>query len=116
MKKDADHGRSYESVRKANDFGSYKGNDDDEGDMLALGERFHIGNLDSKDTSIDFISGGGGMVFSLQAVRAMVRTKATACQCPIGLSTYPDDILIGICLAELGIPIIHSERFHQVRS
>ena len=39
---------------------------------------------------------------------------ATSCPCPI--NARPDDIHLALCLDSFNIPIIHSEKFHQVKS
>jgi phage-related protein len=60
----------------------------------------------------DFITGGGGMIFNLNAVQRIIRH----CSCPdIKFEMdEPDDIYLGICLHKLKIPVTHSSRMHQV--
>jgi len=58
----------------------------------------------------NYITGGGGMVFSIASVLQI--TASGFCKCPS--DSAPDDMFLGICLARLGIPITHSPLFHQV--
>lgn len=55
----------------------------------------------------DYLTGGGGLVLSLDLVR-----KLAGCDCPTPSS--PDDMWLGVCLAKYKIPVIHSPLFHQV--
>jgi len=58
----------------------------------------------------NYITGGGGMVFSMASVLQI--TTSGFCKCPS--DSAPDDMFLGICLTRLGIPITHSPLFHQV--
>lgn len=55
----------------------------------------------------DYLTGGGGLVLSLDLAE-----KLADCECP--LPSSPDDMWLGVCLAKLKIPVIHSPLFHQV--
>ncbi|KAK3786123.1 hypothetical protein RRG08_045509 [Elysia crispata] len=74
---------------------------------VALGERYGYGLL--RGGGYDYITGGGGMVFS-QRARDLL---ADRCKC----YTYdaPDDMTLGMCLKSIGIPLTHSRFFHQAR-
>lgn len=75
-------------------------------DDLYLGERYGY-RLLSPD-GFNYITGGGGIVFSVSTIDKLVKQ----CSCPT--SSAPDDMIIGICLKQLGIEPIHSSLFHQV--
>ena len=97
-----------------NDYNDY--NEDDNGDgeeAVALGERFHVGSLNTSKLSVDFLAGGGGMVLNRAAVRRIMTSRRVACVCPEN-SDAPDDVHLGFCLASLRIPIVHTDRLHQV--
>lgn len=72
-----------------------------------LGERYGYQLLSS--TGFNYITGGGGIVFSLSVIEKIVHI----CRCP-DISS-PDDMIIALCLQRIGIEPIHSSRFHQVR-
>ncbi|XP_054715327.1 beta-1,3-glucosyltransferase-like [Uloborus diversus] len=74
---------------------------------VALGERY--GYSVTNNLGYDYITGGGGMAFSLPAVTTLVKN----CYCPSIDS--PDDMIIGMCLKKLNIPVTHSHLFHQAR-
>ncbi|KAK6184234.1 hypothetical protein SNE40_006744 [Patella caerulea] len=74
---------------------------------IALGERYGYALKDGH--GYDYITGGGGMVFS----RSVVKEIASQCNCPSNES--PDDMILGMCLKRMKIPIIHSKYFHQAR-
>lgn len=73
---------------------------------LYLGERYGY-RLLSPD-GFNYITGGGGIVFSITLMNKLVNQ----CSCPT--SSAPDDMVIGICLKQLGVEPIHSSLFHQV--
>lgn len=73
---------------------------------IYLGERYGYQLLSS--SGFNYITGGGGIVFSLSVIEKLVEN----CQCPS--SSSPDDMIIGLCLQYAGIEPIHSSRFHQV--
>ncbi len=77
-----------------------------DGGDLYLGERYGY-RLLSPD-GFNYITGGGGIVFSIRTVKKLIER----CSCPT--SSAPDDMIIGICLKQLGIEPIHSSLFHQV--
>ncbi|XP_062830770.1 beta-1,3-glucosyltransferase isoform X1 [Anolis carolinensis] len=74
---------------------------------VILGERYGYG-LGSGGYS--YITGGGGMVFSREAIRRLFASK---CRCYS--NDAPDDMVIGMCFSGLGIPVTHSPLFHQAR-
>ncbi|XP_052829112.1 beta-1,3-glucosyltransferase [Octopus bimaculoides] len=78
-------------------------------EALAIGERYGYGV--TTGSGYNYITGGGGMVFSRAAVQFMV--SSNLCSCPRDDS--PDDMILGICLQNLNIPVIHSSLFHQAR-
>lgn len=51
------------------------------------------------------------MVFSREAV---VRLLDSGCKCYS--NDAPDDMVLGMCLNALGLPVTHSPLFHQVRT
>nr|CAD7427739.1 unnamed protein product [Timema monikensis] len=77
---------------------------------VAVGERYGY-NVQRSSQGYNYITGGGGMVFSLVLVRKLV--DSGLCRCP-SIST-PDDMFLGVCLARLGVHITHSPLFHQAR-
>ncbi|XP_064459319.1 beta-1,3-glucosyltransferase-like [Ornithodoros turicata] len=77
-------------------------------ETMVVGERYGFGVLSGH--GYNYPTGGSGIVFSMAAVRALVKAQ---CTCPSNDS--PDDMMLGICLQELGIPIVHSPLFHQAR-
>ncbi|XP_060090701.1 beta-1,3-glucosyltransferase [Heteronotia binoei] len=74
---------------------------------VILGERYGYG-LGSGGYS--YITGGGGMVFSREAIQRLFASK---CRCYS--NDAPDDMVIGMCFSGLGIPVTHSPLFHQAR-
>ncbi|GLH10449.1 Uncharacterized protein GBIM_15415 [Gryllus bimaculatus] len=78
--------------------------------MTAIGERYGY-NVQHSDQGYNYITGGGGMVFSTNLIQAIV--KSEQCQCPS--NSTPDDMFLGICLSSLNVPITHSPLFHQAR-
>lgn len=77
-------------------------------DNIYLGERYGY-DLFSEDNGYNYITGGGGIVFSLKTVRRIVKS----CSCPSPSS--PDDMIIASCLKQFEIEPIHSTLFHQAR-
>ncbi|XP_027900946.1 beta 3-glucosyltransferase a [Xiphophorus couchianus] len=74
---------------------------------VCLGERYGYG---LSQGGYSYITGGGGMVFSREAV---VRLLNSGCKCYS--NDAPDDMVLGMCLNALGLPITHSPLFHQAR-
>ncbi|XP_070327861.1 beta-1,3-glucosyltransferase isoform X2 [Odocoileus virginianus] len=72
-----------------------------------LGERYGYG-LGTGGYS--YVTGGGGMVFSREAIRRLLASK---CRCYS--NDAPDDMVLGMCFSGLGIPVTHSPLFHQAR-
>ncbi|GAB5566268.1 beta-1 [Prionailurus iriomotensis] len=79
----------------------------DSGEPLFLGERYGYG-LGTGGYS--YVTGGGGMVFSREAIRRLLASK---CRCYS--NDAPDDMVLGMCFSGLGIPVTHSPLFHQAR-
>ncbi|KAJ6650035.1 Beta-1,3-glucosyltransferase, partial [Pseudolycoriella hygida] len=86
-----------------NTLGCYDSQNED----IYLGERYGY-RLLSPD-GFNYITGGGGIVFSIRTIKKLVNR----CSCPT--RSAPDDMIIGVCLKQLGIEPIHSPRFHQAR-
>ena len=72
-----------------------------------IGERYGY-NLNSH--GYPYITGGGGMLFSRAAVE---KWKKLGCKCPA--PDTPDDMMIGLCFHNGGVPIVHLNNFHQAR-
>ncbi|XP_078291879.1 beta-1,3-glucosyltransferase [Panthera onca] len=79
----------------------------DSSEPLFLGERYGYG-LGTGGYS--YVTGGGGMVFSREAIRRLLASK---CRCYS--NDAPDDMVLGMCFSGLGIPVTHSPLFHQAR-
>nr|XP_029529704.1 beta-1,3-glucosyltransferase-like [Oncorhynchus nerka] len=79
----------------------------DPSEPVCLGERYGYG---LGQGGYSYITGGGGMVFSRAAV---VRLLASDCKCY--RDDAPDDMVLGMCLNALGLPVTHSSLFHQAR-
>lgn len=77
---------------------------------ISLGERYGY-NVRLSNLGYNYITGGGGMILSLPAVKLIAGSGECLCPNP----STPDDMFLGICLSRLGIPIVHSPMFHQVR-
>uniref|UniRef100_A0A3P8SLT3 Beta 3-glucosyltransferase a n=1 Tax=Amphiprion percula TaxID=161767 RepID=A0A3P8SLT3_AMPPE len=79
----------------------------DPSEPVCLGERYGYG---LSQGGYSYITGGGGMVFSREAV---VRLLSSGCKCYS--NDAPDDMVLGMCLNALGLPVTHSPLFHQAR-
>ncbi|XP_058490835.1 beta 3-glucosyltransferase a [Solea solea] len=79
----------------------------DPSDPVCLGERYGYG---LSQGGYSYITGGGGMVFSREAV---VQLLNSGCKCYS--NDAPDDMVLGMCLNALGLPVTHSPLFHQAR-
>ncbi|KAK6485874.1 beta-1,3-glucosyltransferase-like [Huso huso] len=79
----------------------------DANEPVFLGERYGYG---LGIGGYSYITGGGGMVFSREAV---VRLLESNCRCYS--NDAPDDMVLGMCFNGLGIPVTHSALFHQAR-
>ena len=81
--------------------------------VLAIGQRYGFRVAQGK-YGYDYITGGGGMVFSHKMVHEMMKDNGEYCFCP--KPDHPDDMhLAGACIANLGQRVVHSDRFHQAR-
>lgn len=76
-------------------------------EAVCLGERYGYG---LSQGGYSYITGGGGMVFSREAV---VQLLQSGCRCYS--NDAPDDMVLGMCLNALGLPVTHSPLFHQAR-
>ncbi|XP_053564442.1 beta-1,3-glucosyltransferase [Bombina bombina] len=79
----------------------------DPNEPVFLGERYGYG---LGTGGYNYITGGGGMVFSRGTVKKLLKSK---CRCYS--NDAPDDMVLGMCSSGLGIPVIHSPLFHQAR-
>ena len=88
--------------------------DKDDGEKVALGERFGFRvNGPGKQIGSDFLVGGSSMVFNIDLVEHMVDSSHNLCTCEH--PGYPDDIHLGECLFRLNVSLVHHDQFHQVR-
>ncbi|CAL8265985.1 unnamed protein product [Merluccius merluccius] len=76
-------------------------------EAVSLGERYGYG-LGQKGYS--YTTGGAGMVLSRTAVAKIL---SSGCSCYH--DDAPDDMVLGMCLTTLNVPITHSPLFHQAR-
>ncbi|XP_041849800.1 beta 3-glucosyltransferase a [Melanotaenia boesemani] len=74
---------------------------------VCLGERYGYG---LSQGGYSYITGGGGMVFSREAVVQLINS---GCKCYS--NDAPDDMVLGMCLNALGLAVTHSPLFHQAR-
>ncbi|XP_069748627.1 beta 3-glucosyltransferase a isoform X2 [Narcine bancroftii] len=74
---------------------------------IILGERYGYGLATG---GYSYITGGGGMIFSREAVKQLLKS---GCNCYS--NDAPDDMVLGMCFNNLGIPVTHSPLFHQAR-
>ncbi|XP_072248262.1 beta 3-glucosyltransferase a [Leuresthes tenuis] len=79
----------------------------DPSEPVCLGERYGYG---LSQGGYSYITGGGGMVFSREAVARLLNS---GCKCYS--NDAPDDMVLGMCLNALGLPVTHSPLFHQAR-
>lgn len=75
---------------------------------VALGERYGFGAASGR--GYDYLTGGSGMVFSHKTVERIVNSP-----CSCSKDDSPDDMTLGVCLKQLGVPVTHSPLFHQGR-
>ncbi|BFZ18317.1 hypothetical protein BsWGS_21356 [Bradybaena similaris] len=75
--------------------------------LVVLGERYGYAILSGG--GYDYITGGGGMVFSVPAVKLL----AEKCKCY--KDDAPDDMTLGMFFKSFGVPLTHSRFFHQAR-
>lgn len=80
----------------------------DNNDLLALGERYGYNVHNTR--GYNYITGGGGMVFSRRMLDVLAAPGG--CDCPS--NNTPDDMFLGICIARAGVAVTHSPLFHQV--
>ncbi|XP_030648107.1 beta-1,3-glucosyltransferase [Chanos chanos] len=76
-------------------------------EAVSLGDRYGYG---LSQGGYSYITGGGGMVFSREAV---LRLLSSGCGCYS--ADAPDDMVLGVCLKQLGLTVTHSSLFHQAR-
>ncbi len=83
------------------------------GKGVHLGQKYGF-RVSSGSYGYDYVTGGGGMVFDRTMAEKIVRAgPAKGCSCP--RADTPDDMHLGACLANMGISVVHSPRFHQGR-
>ncbi|BES97133.1 UDP-glucose O-linked fucose beta-1,3-glucosyltransferase [Nesidiocoris tenuis] len=73
-----------------------------------VGERYGY-KVRGPGMGYNYPTGGGGIAFGVDTLADIVQS----CHCPAKDS--PDDMILGMCLSSLGIPLIHSPLFHQAR-
>lgn len=78
-----------------------------DGQVIALGQRYGYNVQGTPSLGYNYITGGGGIVLSMNLVH-----KLTKCKC--GSPQSPDDMVLGICLKSLKATVVHSPVFHQV--
>ncbi|XP_040575632.1 beta-1,3-glucosyltransferase [Lepeophtheirus salmonis] len=78
---------------------------------ISLGQRYGF-RVTTGEYGYDYITGGGGMVFSRGATRKMF-SNPEYCNCI--KPDYPDDMHLGSCMSNIGSPVIHHPGFHQAR-
>ncbi|XP_068629634.1 beta-1,3-glucosyltransferase [Battus philenor] len=79
-------------------------------DLTVIGERYGygFGKRETAAKGYDYITGGGGTVFSIGAAREL---STCACASP----SAPDDMTLGACAKRRNISLTHSPLFHQAR-
>lgn len=78
------------------------------GQQIALGQRYGYNIRGDQSSGYNYLTGGGGIVFSVALVH-----KLTTCRCYA--SDAPDDMVLGMCLKALNATVVHSPVFHQAR-
>lgn len=76
-------------------------------EAVSLGERYGYGLVQN---GYSYSTGGGGMVLSRVAV-----SKILSSGCSCFSDDAPDDMVLGMCLKSLNVPVTHSPLFHQAR-
>ncbi|XP_073943631.1 beta-1,3-glucosyltransferase-like isoform X2 [Choristoneura fumiferana] len=79
-------------------------------DYAAIGERYGYRYV-SKDIAgkgYDYLTGGGGVALSVSAAAVLSR-------CVCVSASAPEDMTLGACAREYGVPLTHSPLFHQAR-
>ncbi|KAK2169117.1 hypothetical protein LSH36_12g16120 [Paralvinella palmiformis] len=82
----------------------------DHDEPVVLGERYGYGVF-HEHSGYNYITGGGGMVFSYEAVKMIIDLELCWC----AGADSPDDMILGLCFKHLGIIAVHSPYFHQAR-
>ncbi|XP_063238783.1 beta-1,3-glucosyltransferase isoform X1 [Bacillus rossius redtenbacheri] len=77
---------------------------------LALGERYGY-RLLRPSQGYNYLTGGAGVALGRDAVASVAASDYCRCSSP----SAPDDMFLGVCLARLGVPVVHSPLFHQAR-
>ncbi|KAK6638048.1 hypothetical protein RUM44_008473 [Polyplax serrata] len=85
-------------------LGCYNSND-----VIAIGERYGYNVFFNH--GYNYLTGGGGVVLSKRAIN---KFSERICKCPSD-STPDDMFLLGVCLYQLNISIVHIPLFHQAR-
>ncbi|KAJ8312073.1 hypothetical protein KUTeg_009446, partial [Tegillarca granosa] len=77
-------------------------------EVVHLGEKYGY-SVAKKNWGYNYITGGGGMIFSREAIRLLVDKGMVEC----GQVDSPDDMTLGMRFKHLGVPLVHSPYFHQ---
>eukprot|EP00794_Sanderia_malayensis_P014191 gene14191-15671_t len=78
-------------------------------DPILLGERYGYG-VNYETHGYEYITGGGGMILSRTGLDKLISSE---CRCASDDS--PDDMWLGMCFRNMGIPSVHNSAFHQAR-
>ncbi|XP_069136485.1 beta-1,3-glucosyltransferase-like [Argopecten irradians] len=77
---------------------------------IHMGEKYGY-MVTKNDHGYTYITGGGGMVFSKEAIDVLVLTHRADCPS----NDAPDDMILGRTFKAVGLPLVHSPYFHQAR-
>ena len=77
---------------------------------VLLGERYAYG-INYHNWGYSYPTGGGGMIMSRKAVEQLLANE----RCPCQANDSPDDMWLGMCFRGMGIPMVHTNSFHQTR-
>ena len=78
--------------------------------LCVAGQKY--GYLAGQGLGYNYITGGGGMVLTRQAVSHLL-TSSSRCRCPS--PDTPDDMHLGRCAMTAEVNILHSPRMFQAR-
>ena len=81
-------------------------------DPMVIGRRYGY-RFFQGDQGYNYITGGAGMVYSLAMVTEILKYNGRQCKCPKP-DEHDDMYFTGVCAKKLGIPVLHSDRFHQM--
>ena len=87
-------------------------NSHDHSKAIYLGERYGYAHTGRGEGTYDYVTTGGGMAVSIAALKLRNKCAADAkCECAAP-DTY-DDMQLGRWMAQLSVPAVHEEGFHQ---